>query len=269
MYVIARIGGKFRAPSLPCQARRWLVRRSCGAPLLLDLRTPTDGASDERESSDPPTAHDGPTGRTRWSPSSSPYTTGRPTCARASTRCCARPTPTSRSSSSTMPPPTRRRPSWLRTATGSASSVRRRTAASTETRTTASPRHAASSSRSITPTTSTNRRSSSARRTSLPPPGSGRRVLSGHFHRRRRPRVRPPAPAARVPRTLAPAYYTVLNGFSATSNRFLVCPSAMVRATAYRELGPYRDVEYGIGSDLDMWLRIREGHPLGLLIEDT
>jgi glycosyltransferase involved in cell wall biosynthesis len=62
-------------------------------------------------------------------------------------------------------------------------------------------------------------------------------------------------------------YETVLNGILRYRNRFLVCPSAMVRAAVYREVGPYRDEEFGIGSDLEMWLRIARHHPLGMLEE--
>lgn len=60
-------------------------------------------------------------------------------------------------------------------------------------------------------------------------------------------------------------YPTVLNALLRHENRFLVGPSAMVRATAYAALGLYRGTEYGIGSDLEMWLRIARRHPLGLL----
>jgi glycosyltransferase involved in cell wall biosynthesis len=62
-------------------------------------------------------------------------------------------------------------------------------------------------------------------------------------------------------------YETVLNGILRYRNRFLVCPSAMVRSAVYREVGPYRDREFGIGSDLEMWLRIARRHPLGMLEE--
>jgi GT2 family glycosyltransferase len=60
-------------------------------------------------------------------------------------------------------------------------------------------------------------------------------------------------------------YPTVLNALLCYKNRFLVCPSAMVRASVQREVGPYRLDRYGIAADLEMWLRIARRHPIAVL----
>ena len=62
-------------------------------------------------------------------------------------------------------------------------------------------------------------------------------------------------------------YRTVLCGLLEHTNHFLVCPSAMVRASVYRDVGLYRDV-YGTTADLEMWLRIARKYPVGV-IEDN
>lgn len=60
-------------------------------------------------------------------------------------------------------------------------------------------------------------------------------------------------------------YDTVLNALLDHRNRFLVCPTAMVRASVHREVGVYRQDRYGIASDLDMWLRISRRHSVAIL----
>lgn len=62
-------------------------------------------------------------------------------------------------------------------------------------------------------------------------------------------------------------YAVVLNALLKYKNRFLRCPTAMVRASVYRELGGYRDAEFKNTSDIDMWLRIARRHPIGILEE--
>jgi glycosyltransferase involved in cell wall biosynthesis len=62
-------------------------------------------------------------------------------------------------------------------------------------------------------------------------------------------------------------YSTVLNGLLSRKNVFLSCPTAMVRADVYRELGGYRDAEFKNTSDLEMWLRIARHRLLGVLDE--
>jgi GT2 family glycosyltransferase len=62
-------------------------------------------------------------------------------------------------------------------------------------------------------------------------------------------------------------YAAVLNGLLSYKNAFLVGPTAMVRASAYADLGGYRGEVYGIASDLEMWLRISRARPIGVLCE--
>lgn len=58
----------------------------------------------------------------------------------------------------------------------------------------------------------------------------------------------------------------VLNALLAHKNRFLVGPSAMVRRIAYESVGVNRP-EFGIASDLDMWVRIARAYPIAVLPE--
>jgi glycosyltransferase involved in cell wall biosynthesis len=60
-------------------------------------------------------------------------------------------------------------------------------------------------------------------------------------------------------------YATVLNTLLARKNSFLACPTALVRADVYRELGGYRQDEFKNTSDLEMWLRIARSYPVGVL----
>lgn len=60
-------------------------------------------------------------------------------------------------------------------------------------------------------------------------------------------------------------YAEVLNGLLRHKNAFLRCPTALVRASVYRELGGYRHDEFKNTSDLEMWLRIARSYPIGLL----
>jgi hypothetical protein len=62
-------------------------------------------------------------------------------------------------------------------------------------------------------------------------------------------------------------YSQVVDGLLRYKNRFLVGPSAMVRARAYAEVGGYRAEPFGIAGDLEMWLRIARRYPLGVLEE--
>jgi glycosyltransferase involved in cell wall biosynthesis len=63
-------------------------------------------------------------------------------------------------------------------------------------------------------------------------------------------------------------YADVLNTLLTYKNRFLACPTALVRARAYRELGGYNQDVFKNTSDLEMWLRIaRANYPLGVLRE--
>jgi GT2 family glycosyltransferase len=59
----------------------------------------------------------------------------------------------------------------------------------------------------------------------------------------------------------------VFNALLTYKNRFLRSPTSMVRAAVYREVGGYRDVEFRNTADLEMWLRIVQKYPLGILEE--
>lgn len=63
------------------------------------------------------------------------------------------------------------------------------------------------------------------------------------------------------------SYATILNALLINRNRFLRCPSAMVRAAVYRDVGTYGQDEFRNNADLDMWLRIARKYPLGVLEE--
>ena len=61
------------------------------------------------------------------------------------------------------------------------------------------------------------------------------------------------------------AYATVLNALLANKNRFLRCPSALVRASVYRELGGFHDTAFKNTSDLELWLRMARQNTIGVL----
>lgn len=63
-------------------------------------------------------------------------------------------------------------------------------------------------------------------------------------------------------------YSTVLNTLLSHKNAFLGCPTALVRADAYRRLGGYRDAEFKNTSDLEMWLRIARSYRIGVLEDE-
>lgn len=48
---------------------------------------------------------------------------------------------------------------------------------------------------------------------------------------------------------------------------FFICPSAMVRGEIYKNLALFRTDLFGTSADLDMWLRILQSHPVGILDE--
>jgi GT2 family glycosyltransferase len=60
-------------------------------------------------------------------------------------------------------------------------------------------------------------------------------------------------------------YPEVLNVLLSRKNRFLGCPTALVRAAVYQDVGGYRDEQFKNTSDLEMWLRIARKYPLGVL----
>jgi GT2 family glycosyltransferase len=61
-------------------------------------------------------------------------------------------------------------------------------------------------------------------------------------------------------------YRTVVNALLTHMNRFLRCPSVMLRAASLREVGPF-DKDYGGSADLHMWLRVAERGRLAILDE--
>jgi GT2 family glycosyltransferase len=63
------------------------------------------------------------------------------------------------------------------------------------------------------------------------------------------------------------SFEVVVNTMLRYRNQFLMCPSSMVRASVYRELGGYRDDQFRNTSDVDMWLRIARAYPIGVLEE--
>lgn len=62
-------------------------------------------------------------------------------------------------------------------------------------------------------------------------------------------------------------YPVIFNALLKYKNPFLRCPSSMVRASVYRDVGCYRDQEFRNTSDLEMWLRIAQKYPIGILEE--
>ena len=61
------------------------------------------------------------------------------------------------------------------------------------------------------------------------------------------------------------AYPLVLNTLLKHKNRFLVCPTAMVRTTVHADVGVYRQARYRNTADLEMWLRIARRYPIAVL----
>jgi glycosyltransferase involved in cell wall biosynthesis len=60
-------------------------------------------------------------------------------------------------------------------------------------------------------------------------------------------------------------YPTVLNSLLMHKNRFLMCPTAMVRASVHRDVGVYLQARYRNTSDLEMWLRIARRYPIAVI----
>lgn len=60
-------------------------------------------------------------------------------------------------------------------------------------------------------------------------------------------------------------YPIVLNSLLKYRNHFLVCPTAMVRASVHQDVGAYRQARYRNTADLEMWLRIARRYPIAVL----
>jgi glycosyltransferase involved in cell wall biosynthesis len=59
----------------------------------------------------------------------------------------------------------------------------------------------------------------------------------------------------------------ILHALLLHKNTFICGPTSMVRASVYKDVGPYREDVFGIASDLEMWVRIAEKRPIGILDE--
>src|SRR6266516_2106144 len=59
-------------------------------------------------------------------------------------------------------------------------------------------------------------------------------------------------------------YATIFNALLTHKNHIFCCPTCMVRASAYRVVGPYRD-QFRITSDLEMYLRSSRHYQVGIL----
>jgi glycosyltransferase involved in cell wall biosynthesis len=60
-------------------------------------------------------------------------------------------------------------------------------------------------------------------------------------------------------------YSVILNALLSYKNTFLCGPASMVRSRVYKNVGGYRGSEFGIAADLEMWVRIAEKYPIGIL----
>lgn len=60
-------------------------------------------------------------------------------------------------------------------------------------------------------------------------------------------------------------YATVLNALLTHTNSFLVTPTALVRASVYRDLGPFREDLHETAADIEMWIRISRSYEIGIL----
>ena len=60
-------------------------------------------------------------------------------------------------------------------------------------------------------------------------------------------------------------YQMVLNALLTYRNHFMMCPTAMVRASVHRDVGVYLQARYRNTSDLEMWLRIARQYPIAVL----
>lgn len=62
-------------------------------------------------------------------------------------------------------------------------------------------------------------------------------------------------------------YPVIFNTLLTHKNHIFCCPTCMVRASVYRELGAYRDKDFRNTSDLEMYLRISKHYRVGILDE--
>ncbi len=62
-------------------------------------------------------------------------------------------------------------------------------------------------------------------------------------------------------------FRVIFNALLMYKNRFLCCPSCMVRASVHKDVGNYRDEQFLNTSDLEMYLRISRKYSIGILEE--
>jgi glycosyltransferase involved in cell wall biosynthesis len=62
-------------------------------------------------------------------------------------------------------------------------------------------------------------------------------------------------------------FRVIFNALLTYKNQFLRCPTCMVRASVYRDVGVYNDAVFRNTSDLEMYLRIARKYPLGIIEE--
>jgi GT2 family glycosyltransferase len=62
-------------------------------------------------------------------------------------------------------------------------------------------------------------------------------------------------------------YTVIVNALLHYTNQILMCPTAMVRASVHRDVGTYRQETFRNTSDMEMWLRIAQKYPIGILEE--
>ena len=86
--------------------------------------------------------------------------------------------------------------------------------------------------------------------------------IDGWGRELKRPELRPEVRGSR-PLDFAVVFNALLNHM----NYFLTCPTAMVRASVYQDVGVYRDEEFRNTSDMEMWLRIARRYAVGVLDE--
>ena len=70
-----------------------------------------------------------------------------------------------------------------------------------------------------------------------------------------------------VPGNVPLGFADVVNALLRHKNAFLVCPTAVVRADVYRQVGLYDQARWRNSADLDMWLRIARHSPMIVLDE--
>ena len=62
-------------------------------------------------------------------------------------------------------------------------------------------------------------------------------------------------------------FRTIFNGLLHYTNHFLMCPTAMIRASVYQDVGVYNQAVFCNTADMEMWLRISRKYPIGILEE--